>query len=45
MQSKLSKEIIDLLNNRVAMRMKHDTHKMAEANKSYAHFNPKKNTT
>ena len=39
MQEKLSAEIIDAINNRGgAVKKREDTHKMAEANRAYAHY-------
>ena len=39
MQEKLSAELIDAANNRgAAIKKKEDTHKMAEANKAFAHY-------
>lgn len=39
MSQKLAKEIIDAANNEgVAIKKKSDTHKMAEANRAFAHF-------
>lgn len=39
MAKKLSKELVDALNNTgAAVKKKIDTHKMAEANKAFAHF-------
>ena len=39
MQEKLSGELIDAANNRgAAIKKKEDTHKMAEANKAFAHY-------
>ena len=39
MQEKLSAEMIDAANNRgAAIKKKEDTHKMAEANKAFAHY-------
>lgn len=44
MIERLSGEIFDAYNNRgIAVKKKEDTHKMAEANKAFAHFSPKKN--
>jgi len=43
MMIKLSEEIFEASNNRgVAVKKKDDTHKMAEANKAFAHFGVKK---
>jgi small subunit ribosomal protein S7 len=40
---KLSEELFEASNNRgVAVKKREDTHKMAEANKAFAHFSPKK---
>ncbi len=42
MIDKLTEELFDASNNRgVAVKKKDDTHKMAEANKAFSHFNPK----
>jgi small subunit ribosomal protein S7 len=39
MEEKLSGEIIDAINNRgAAIKKREDTHKMAEANKAFAHY-------
>jgi len=39
MQEKLSAELMDAANNRgAAIKKKEDTHKMAEANKAFAHY-------
>jgi small subunit ribosomal protein S7 len=39
MEEKLSAELIDAANNRgAAIKKKEDTHKMAEANKAFAHY-------
>jgi small subunit ribosomal protein S7 len=39
MEEKLSAELIDASNNRgAAIKKKEDTHKMAEANKAFAHY-------
>jgi small subunit ribosomal protein S7 len=39
MEEKLAGEIIDALNNRgAAIKKREDTHKMAEANKAFAHY-------
>ncbi len=39
MEEKISNEIMDILNKRgSAMKKREDTHKMAEANKAFAHF-------
>jgi small subunit ribosomal protein S7 len=39
MEEKLSSELIDAANNRgAAIKKKEDTHKMAEANKAFAHY-------
>ncbi len=39
MQEKLSQEIISVSNNEgAAMKRKNDMHRMAEANKAFAHF-------
>jgi small subunit ribosomal protein S7 len=39
MEEKLSAEFIDAANNRgAAIKKKEDTHKMAEANKAFAHY-------
>ena len=43
MIKKLAEELYDASNNRGAsIKKKEDTHKMAEANKAFAHFNTKK---
>ncbi|MEY3196708.1 MAG: hypothetical protein RLZZ59_74 [Pseudomonadota bacterium] len=43
MINKLSEELFEASNNRgVAVKKREDTHKMAEANKAFAHFSPKK---
>ena len=43
MIKKLAEELYDAANNRGAsIKKKEDTHKMAEANKAFAHFNTKK---
>ena len=43
MTDKLAEELFEASNNRgVAIKKKEDTHKMAEANKAFAHFSPKK---
>lgn len=43
MIDKLAEELFEASNNRgVAIKKKEDTHKMAEANKAFAHFSPKK---
>jgi small subunit ribosomal protein S7 len=43
MVKKLAEELFDAANNRGAsIKKKEDTHKMAEANKAFAHFNTKK---
>ncbi len=43
MVRKLGEELFDAYNSRgVAIKKKEDTHRMAEANKAFAHFNPKK---
>lgn len=43
MIDKLAEEIFEAANNRgVAIKKREDTHKMAEANKAFAHFNTKK---
>lgn len=43
MINKLAEEIFEAANNRgVAVKKKDDTHKMAEANKAFAHFGAKK---
>ena len=43
MMVKLSEELFEASNNRgVAVKKKDDTHKMAEANKAFAHFGVKK---
>ncbi|WP_375326431.1 30S ribosomal protein S7 [Candidatus Tisiphia endosymbiont of Nemotelus uliginosus] len=40
---KLAEELFEAANNRgVAIKKREDTHKMAEANKAFAHFSPKK---
>jgi small subunit ribosomal protein S7 len=39
MEEKLAGELIDAANNRgAAIKKKEDTHKMAEANKAFAHY-------
>jgi small subunit ribosomal protein S7 len=39
MQEKLAAELIDAANNRgTSVKKREDTHKMAEANKAFAHF-------
>jgi small subunit ribosomal protein S7 len=39
MTNKLAGELLDAANNRgAAVKKKEDTHKMAEANKAFAHF-------
>jgi small subunit ribosomal protein S7 len=39
MEEKLSAELMDAANNRgAAIKKKEDTHKMAEANKAFAHY-------
>jgi small subunit ribosomal protein S7 len=39
MEEKLSGELIDAANNRgAAIKKREDTHKMAEANKAFAHY-------
>ena len=39
MEEKLSAELLDAANNRgAAIKKKEDTHKMAEANKAFAHY-------
>ena len=39
MKSKLANELLDASNNKGnAMKKKEDTHRMAEANKAFAHF-------
>jgi len=46
MKTSLAEELLDSLNNKgIAIKIKQDTHKMAEANKSFAHFSPKKKVT
>lgn len=43
MIDKLAEELFEASNNRgVAIKKREDTHKMAEANKAFAHFSPKK---
>lgn len=43
MGDRLAEEIWDALNNRgSAAKIKEDTHKMAEAKRSYSHFSPRK---
>lgn len=43
MVEKLAEELFDAANNRgVAIKKREDTHKMAEANKAFSHFSPKK---
>ena len=43
MIDKLAEELFEASNNRgIAIKKKEDTHKMAEANKAFAHFSPKK---
>ncbi len=43
MVEKLAEELFEAANNRgVAIKKKEDTHKMAEANKAFSHFSPKK---
>lgn len=43
MKARIAEELFDALNNRgSAIKIKEDTHKMAEANRSYAHFSPRK---
>lgn len=43
MIDKLAEELFEASNNRgVAIKKKEDTHKMAEANKAFSHFSPKK---
>lgn len=43
MIDKLAEEFFEAANNRgVAIKKKDDTHKMAEANKAFSHFSPKK---
>lgn len=43
MIDKLSEEIFEAANNRgAAIKKREDTHKMAEANKAFSHFSPKK---
>jgi small subunit ribosomal protein S7 len=45
MIDKLAEEIFEAANNRgAAIKKREDTHKMAEANKAFAHFSPKKMT-
>jgi small subunit ribosomal protein S7 len=39
MQARLSAELLDAFNNRgTSIKKKEDTHKMAEANKAFAHY-------
>lgn len=43
MIDKLAEELFEASNNRgVAIKKREDTHKMAEANKAFSHFSPKK---
>lgn len=43
MKARIAEELFDALNNRgSAIKIKEDTHKMAEANRSYAHFSPRR---
>lgn len=43
MIDKLAEELFEAANNRgVSIKKRDDTHKMAEANKAFAHFSPKK---
>lgn len=43
MIEKLAEELFEAANNRgVAVKKREDTHKMAEANKAFSHFSPKK---
>lgn len=43
MEDKLAEELFEASNNRgVAVKKREDTHKMAEANKAFSHFSPKK---
>ena len=45
MIDKLAEELFEASNNRgVAIKKREDTHKMAEANKAFSHFGPKKTT-
>ncbi len=44
MIEKLSEELFDAFNKKGAsIKSREDTHKMAEANRAFAHFNPKRN--
>ncbi len=44
-EEKLAAEIVDAFNKRgAAMKKREDNHKMAEANKAFAHYNPKKSS-
>lgn len=46
MIDKLAEELFEASNSRgIAIKKREDTHKMAEANKAFAHFNPKKSQT
>jgi small subunit ribosomal protein S7 len=46
MIAKLAEEIFEASNNRgSAVKKREDTHKMAEANKAFSHFSPKKSGT
>lgn len=43
MKARIAEELFDAFNNRgSAIKIKEDTHKMAESNRSYAHFSPRK---
>ena len=45
-EEKLAAELIDAVNKRgAAIKKREDNHKMAEANKAFAHYNPKKTTS